>query len=192
MGAIPFDFEGIVPLAYVAYALSLGIAAGAFLRKTILAVIVTLLGYLAVRIPIDVWVRPHYLPPLSLIWDPTTTLAPQAPFAGPWGTSDNWNWILYKGWITRAGQPVSTADLYVGCGGAPDPFTHPYGDRGRPGIWSTSTPCTHIHGWLYMVTWQPPDRFWLFQSIESAIFFVLAAALLALTFWWVQTRINVT
>jgi hypothetical protein len=41
-----------------------------------------------------------------------------------------------------------------------------------------------------MVTWQPPDRFWLFQGIESAIFFGLAAVLLALAFWWVQTRIS--
>jgi hypothetical protein len=41
-----------------------------------------------------------------------------------------------------------------------------------------------------MITWQPPDRFWLFQSIESVIFFGLAAALLALAFWWVQTHIS--
>ena len=37
---------------------------------------------------------------------------------------------------------------------------------------------------------QPENRFWLFQGIESAIFFGLAAALLALAFWWVRTRIS--
>jgi hypothetical protein len=52
------------------------------------------------------------------------------------------------------------------------------------------TACAHAHGWRYLVIWQPADRFWLFQSIESAIFFGLAAALLALAFWWVQTRIS--
>jgi hypothetical protein len=187
-GTLPFDFEGIVPLAYVAYALSLGIAAGAFLRKTIPAMIVTLLGYLAVRIPIDTWVRPHYLSPLSVTWDPYSTLAPQAPFAAPWGTYNDWNWILYNGWITRAGQSVSMDDFYQACpsGSSGPPFG--YSDRGQPG--APFSVCTHGHGWLYMVTWQPHDRFWLFQSIESAIFFALAAALLALAFWWVQTRIS--
>jgi hypothetical protein len=187
MGAIPFDFEGIVPLAYVAYALALGIAAGAFLRKTIPAMIVTLLGYLAVRIPIDTWVRPYYLPSLSLTWDPYSTPAPQAPFAAPRGTYNNWNWILYNGWITRAGQPVSMDDFST-CGGRPGPFGHSYSDSGQPG--TPYTACTHAQGWLYMITWQPHDRFWLFQGIESAIFFGLAAALLALAFWWVRTRIS--
>jgi hypothetical protein len=41
-----------------------------------------------------------------------------------------------------------------------------------------------------MIIWQPHDRFWLFQGIESAIFFGLAAALLALAFWGVRTRIS--
>jgi hypothetical protein len=187
MGALPFDFEGIVPLAYAAYALALGVAAGAFLRNTVLAMIVTLLGYLAVRIPIDTWVRPHYLPPLSVTWDAYSTPAPQAPFAAPRGTYNDWNWFVYKGWITRAGQPLGAADFSI-CGGDPGPFGYSYGDMGQPG--TPFTACAHAHGWLSMIIWQPHDRFWLFQGIESAIFFSLAAVLLALAFWWVRTRIS--
>jgi len=37
--------------------------------------------------------------------------------------------------------------------------------------------------------YQPSDRFWTFQGIESAIFVALAVALLALTLWWMRHRI---
>jgi len=49
--------------------------------------------------------------------------------------------------------------------------------------------CAHTHGWLQFVSWQPANRFWTFQGIESLIFFGLAAALLAFTIWWVRRRI---
>ena len=45
------------------------------------------------------------------------------------------------------------------------------------------------HGWSQYTIYQPTDRFWLFQGIESAISLGLAAALLALTIWWVRRRL---
>ena len=42
----------------------LAIAASALLRKTLPAMVVTLVGYLAARIPIDAWARPRYMPML--------------------------------------------------------------------------------------------------------------------------------
>jgi hypothetical protein len=64
--------------------------------------------------------------------------------------------------------------------GANDPTT-----AGNP-----TSDCVHAHGWLYAVTWQPDSRFWAFQGIESAIFLVLAVALLALAVWRVRTRLS--
>jgi len=42
----------------------------------------------------------------------------------------------------------------------------------------------------FLTLYQPADRFWLFQGIESAVFVALAAALLGLTIWWVQRRLS--
>ena len=39
------------------------------------------------------------------------------------------------------------------------------------------------------VVYHPASRFWLFQGIETALFLGLAAALLAVTVWWVTRRI---
>ena len=38
------------------------------------------------------------------------------------------------------------------------------------------------------MTYQPASRFWAFQGIETGIFAVLAAALLAVTFWVLKRR----
>ncbi len=37
--------------------------------------------------------------------------------------------------------------------------------------------------------YQPPDRYWLFQGIESSVYAVLAAAALLLAWWAVRWRI---
>jgi hypothetical protein len=106
-----------VPLAYAAYALSLAIAAGTVLRKTIPAMVVTLLGYLAARIPIDALARPRYLLPLSVTWDPYTTLSVHKPFRatalmGPYNGPD---WVFYLGWVNHAGQLIDPDNVYRVC-----------------------------------------------------------------------------
>ena len=60
-----FDVTGITPLAYMAFALALGITAGALLRNTVPAMLVTLVGYPLLRTLITQLARPNYLPPLS-------------------------------------------------------------------------------------------------------------------------------
>ena len=167
-----------MPLAYAAYALALAIAAGTLLRKTVPAMVVTLVGYLAVRIPIEIWARPNYLPPLSVTWDPYLVAAPKMQPGEP-GLDP-----LTDGFVDHAGHPIPHAHApFDTCGTGPFP---PWQGQGTT-VWNgLFTACTHAHGWLYTATWQPADRFWLFQGIESAIFFGLAAALLALAFWWVR------
>jgi hypothetical protein len=49
--------------------------------------------------------------------------------------------------------------------------------------------CIQNHGWLSTIVWQPADRFWAFQGIESGVLVALALALVALTIWLVRRRI---
>ena len=44
------------------------------------------------------------------------------------------------------------------------------------------------HGYRGYLAYQPADRFWAFQGIETGIFLVLAAALLGVTFWVLKRR----
>jgi hypothetical protein len=44
------------------------------------------------------------------------------------------------------------------------------------------------HGYRGYLTYQPASRFWAFQGIETAIFLVLAAVLLGVTFCVLKRR----
>ena len=44
-----------------------------------------------------------------------------------------------------------------------------------------ATSCLIAHGYRGFLTYQPGSRYWAFQGIETGIFIVLAAALVALT-----------
>ena len=179
-GMSNFDSVGIVPLAYMVYALALAIAAGTLLRTTVPAMFVTLVGYLAVRIPIAVLARPNYLPPVSATWDPYVT-SPKVLL--------HQDWILFQNFVDHSGHPVPVSPPQRNACEASGAPPAPHG-QGTTTFNDLFTACTHAHGWLYMATYQPADRFWLFQGIESTIFFGLAAALLALAFWWVRSRIS--
>ena len=168
-----FNVEGIVALAYMAYALALAIVAGTILRKAIPAMAVTVVGFLAIRFPIEYLVRPYYLPPQSATWDPFV----QTPIVNP----GNGGWVVGGDWIDRAGHTVDDAQVVGAC------TTNAIHYNLQPATPFTS--CTHAHGWLVQLVWQPVDRYWLFQGIESAIFFGLAAVLLVLAIYWIRRRI---
>ncbi|HVA91885.1 MAG TPA: hypothetical protein VNL71_18820 [Chloroflexota bacterium] len=40
-----------------------------------------------------------------------------------------------------------------------------------------------------MISYQPADRYWVFQGIESTLFVGMAAGLLVLAAWWIRRRI---
>ncbi len=48
--------------------------------------------------------------------------------------------------------------------------------------------CLQAHGWRGFATYQPASRYWPFQGIETGIFVLLAAALIAVTFVIIRRR----
>lgn len=172
-----FDLEGIVPIAYAAFGLALGFAAGAVFRRTVVAMVVTLVGFLALRLPVELLLRPHYRPPISVLTDPVSAGSPRVATAMDWVLSDGY-------WVDGGGHPVDIGRVFNTCTSAPT--SGGFGFR----IGDPFTQCTHAHGWLISTIFQPADRFWLFQGIEAVIFFGAALLLLAVTFWWVQRRLS--
>jgi hypothetical protein len=155
-----FDLEGIVPLAYTVFAVALVLGIGTLLRRTVPAIGISLICFIALRLGIEGWPRPTYMPPLT-----TTT-----------GSIQRADWVFNVGFADRQGHPVQFFDVMRICGV----------EHGRElGI----TPaCLLQHGIVNIVTYQPADRFWTFQGIESGIFLGLAVVLLAITVWTVLRR----
>jgi hypothetical protein len=150
------------------FALALGVAAGALIRRTVPAMAVTLVAFLAVRLPVEFLWRPHYMSPLSVtsaIGDPSATTPAGA-------------WVLDSGLVDAHGNQVYASDVFQTCG--PDAFTS----------FKAPNACVNAHGWLQSLTYQPLERFWPFQLIEAGIFVTLSAAVVALTVLWVRRRLR--
>ena len=163
-----YDFEGIVPYAYALFALALGVTAGALLRRTIPAMVVALLGFLAVRLPVEMRFRPYFQSPLSATWLPD----------GTGNSVGRLDWVVYNGFVDRAGHKVQPFTVFNTC---------------RPTDGETKAllgACMQQHGWHFYALYQPLSRFWTFQAIEAGIFVLLIVMLLALAIWWVRYRLS--
>jgi len=173
-----FDLMGTVPVAYALFAMALGIAAGALLRRVLPAIAVTLAGFIAARALITLLLRPHYLSAVTVFYNVLGGYTPKGSY-----------WQLSQGILGPNGQPVPQPNNVPYAFGIPQtslpascaPLTHSA---------SNPTPAcaqalSHFRAFL---TYQPADRYWTFQGIETGIFLALAAALIAVTAFVVLRR----
>jgi hypothetical protein len=170
-----FDFEGSVVPAYALFAFALGTLAGALARRTLPALAASLAGYLAVRLAIESFARPHYLAPLHRV----------APIA--YSPSAARDWLLGSELLGPGGRSVSSAQViarFNAAGGR-----NPAAPLGTKGVGSLNA-YLHAHGYRVATTYQPASRFWTFQAIETAIFVVLSSALLSTAIWWTRRRLH--
>jgi hypothetical protein len=166
-----FDIMGIVPVAYSVFALALGIAAGALARRVLPAMAITLAGFIVVRAVIALFLRRHYLSPVTVYHSVITSFTPPGSY-----------WALATGVLFPNGQPVDQTTNGNVLYGVPVSYLPASCNQTTRGAFTPPPSCTqalaHFRGFL---TYQPAGRYWAFQGIETAIFRVLAAALIAVT-----------
>jgi hypothetical protein len=164
-----FDIQGIVPVAYALFAVALGLAVGSLFRRVLPAIATTLGVFVALRVAIGVYVRPHFMRPLTKIY----------PLAGPRSNPPAGAWSISQGIASPRGH------LLKGITPGTIPSTCQPGASGdKSGIVS----CLASHGFRQLITFQPGSRFWAFQGLEASIFVIAAAALVGLAFWRVLTK----
>ena len=180
-----FDIMGIAPVGYAVFAMALGITAGALVRRTLPAVGITLAGFITVRFVIFSWVRPHFISAVTTYFP----LGRAAPVTGSF-------WQLAAGYVGADGRPIgipqSTNGQVLGtaAGGIPvsslpAPCQALAGGGNAPlspAVHDAVLSCAQAHHIRGYLTYQPAGRYWAFQGIETGIFVLLAAALLAVTF----------
>ncbi|MFY9934599.1 MAG: hypothetical protein WAK82_42005, partial [Streptosporangiaceae bacterium] len=91
-----FDIMGIVPVAYSLFALALGIAAGALLRRVLPAIAVTLAGFIAVRAVVALWLRPHYMSAVTVFYKAGSGFTPPGAY-----------WQIASGVLGPDGQQIN-------------------------------------------------------------------------------------
>ncbi len=171
-----FDIQGIVPVGYALFAVALGIAAGTLLRRTLPAMAITVGVFTFLRLVIGQDLRPHYLTALTKTY---SFLHHQASPTGSY-------WLVSGGVVGPGGQ-VPSIQAHGGPGisfhGVPVPISN------MPSACQTLVfhdplkfgSCLAAHGYRALITYQPASRYWAFQGIETGIFVLLTAALIAVT-----------
>ena len=166
-----FDVLYLVPVAYAVFAMALGICAGALIRRTVPAMAVTLGGFIAARVAVTLWLRPHYLSPVTV----TRSLPAQIQPSGSY-------WLISQGARNPAGQLMAGPQDQVAAFGVPvSSLPKACARLANPTGGLTSSCRAALTGFRSFVTYQPANRFWPFQGIETGVFVVLAAILLALS-----------
>ena len=175
-----FAQRGLVPLAYAAFAFALGAAVGAVIHRTLPAMAAALGGFVLVRIGVQ-WLRPRLVNPLELSY-PTFTFMGDEP---PGRMASEHGWVLSTRTLDNAGHVLSSG------GTVRDDVVIRLCHRNIADITKFDLDaCGRELGLHNVVRVIPPDRFWVLQAWESAIFLGMALALMGFSFWWVRRRIS--
>jgi hypothetical protein len=175
-----FDLTGVVPIGYGVFAVALGILMGAILRRTLPAVAATVGGFVAVRGLVAVVLRPRF----------AHAVEGSAPIFGPrprFGLAD---WIVASHTVDRAGHVMGSGVsfnftvLHSVCPELPPP------GPGGPPSQAVFDACVQRAGLHLSEVYQPGSRFVAFQTIELALFVLLAATLLCWAAHVVRRRIG--
>ena len=184
--SLVFATHGITPVGYAAFGFTLGVTAGALIRRTVPAMAVTLAIFAAVQIATPLWIRPNLFAARHTVVSVTSLSTISLQQGGLNGGSFNLGaedlpgqpgaLILSSGAVNAAGQPTSTT---------PGACTTPSVQNG-PGFFD----CLASHGIREAISYQPASRYWAFQWTETAIYLVLALALAGYCFPRLNRRLS--
>jgi len=161
-----FDQQGPVLVGYALFALALGVLTGTLTGKVLPAMAVTLGGFLATRVAVALLLRPRFLPPLRRAY----------PVVGATPTESNpliGDWVISRGVYSAQGVKLT-----------PGSGAQALCDQ------TAAARCIAEYGVgaYNQDLFQPADRFWLFQGIETALFVALAVVLVLVAIHLIRRR----
>ncbi|MEV0148230.1 MULTISPECIES: ABC transporter permease [unclassified Nonomuraea] len=198
MAPLVFGARGIAPMGYAAFTFVLGVTVGMLVRRTLPAMALTLVVFAAVQLAMPLLVRPHLMPPVTSTFELSEANVEGVGVNRGQGGSVEIN--------LRLAVP-GHAGAWVLSGSLVDPSGRTLGGDGEPGrvqVSTTSGPCAPAGpqgmgtcmaeinrlGYRQQATYQPLDRFWPFQWIETGIYALLTLGLTWFCFWWIRRRLS--
>jgi ABC-type transport system involved in multi-copper enzyme maturation permease subunit len=160
-----FGTRGIVPIGATALAFTIGVTAGLLLRRTPPAMATTLAVFAALLVAMPLAVSPHLITPAQYTHPVTANLTTMT-MTGSGQINDPVTdmpgaWILTDQIITKTGS------VFV-LPGVPACET---GTQAQCDAWLATQPLRQH------LVYQPADRYWTFQLLETLIWLVIALAL---------------
>ncbi|UJW30140.1 transporter [Saccharothrix sp. AJ9571] len=177
-----FAARGVAPVGYAAFAFVLGVAVGLVVRRTVAGMAVVLVVFAAVQVAVPLAVRPHLLPATEQAVTLTAeviegvrteeTAGGQVPVslavARPSGA-----WVLADETVDRDGTAISPLPEAVrGCSPEPQPGVIPDFERSHACFAQLAD-----LGYHQRLVYQPGERFWPLQWLETALFLAMSVLL---------------
>jgi hypothetical protein len=154
-----YDTEGTVVIGYMLFALGLALALGAVWRRSAASLAVAFVGYFAVRVFVDYWLRSRLVSPLTATWKGT-------------GTPH----FLYHAIVLSETATVNGRQVMSDSGS----FLGGSAQVGLPK--GAITPIFHA-------VYRPPSQFWQLQLAETGLFLGIAALMIVFAAWWTHERV---
>jgi hypothetical protein len=156
-----FDTTGTVTIGYTLFALGLALALGALWRRSAASLTLAFIGYFAVRIAVELWLRNHLIAPAHATWK-----GAQQPS------------VLYNAHV------LSLSGMIHG-----HPAFQSRGNGFLGGHVSFHAAGANPHSATFHATYIPASDFWPLQLTETALFVGLALLLIGLAIWWTRERV---
>ncbi len=203
-----FGFHGIAPIGHAAFAFALGATVGVILRRTVAAMATTLVGFIAARLAVTSWVRPHLwspahksLPLLGGVPLGVSNVSGTVTVSSPFVNVPN-AWVYSTAVVNNAGHMPTSAFLARTCPALFHVVRNGTSTARSPlggSVTRTAVPASannavqacakKLSATLHVVvTYQPGGRFWPFQLAEMGIFLAAALALCGVTNWWLRLQ----
>jgi hypothetical protein len=200
-----FDERDLVPVGYAAFAFTIGVLAGAIIRRMLPAMVTTLVIFAGARIAVTQWVRSQLLPASHTTLAVTSGSGLGFTPTGPGGSvtfvygnpSISNSWVLSARLVDQAGHPATASSLNQfltsacpAIAAGPSPTTGPLSRA--PANQQTFNDClarisAHYH---LAVTYQPTSHYWPLQWYETGLYVVAATIVAAAGTWWVRRRLT--
>ena len=151
-----FETRGLTPSAYFVLAFAIAVTVGILVRNTAAAIGATIGLYIACLLVLG-FLRPSYLAPVDLV----EAFPPVTGTAEPMDANFIDAWVVDEYFVDASGNEVT-----LGTGECSDS--------------RNAMPCLIEHGVAgYLYRYQPVDRYWSIQAVESVIAVLAGAAILA-------------
>jgi hypothetical protein len=163
---LAFALLGVAFAAWTLFAFALSAFLGTLFRRTLPAVALTLVVYIAAAIGTATAIRQHYMTPVTV---------------------PGWNGSAGAGWVISSYAKSPTGQI-LGQGDMNSIVSHLPASVQNSQNPNAFTDWLTQHGYTLWQTVQPDSRFWPFQLIEGGWLLAVSALLIGATVWMVRRR----
>jgi hypothetical protein len=180
-GAMNFASRNIAPLGYAAFAFVLGTVIGLLVRRTLLAMALTVAVFAVIQVLVPTTVRAHLMPAVtSAVPLDADALERSDDFGvGPEGA-------VIGGYTKPGTWPLTARSKILNADGTP--YTSEQFSHCVTGNFERDQECLGKENLHFAYTYHPASRYWPFQWIELSAFLALSLLLAGFAFWRVRAR----